>query len=144
MPATDTKREYTAEQTTAYEAYLSAVAEHNIVCARPAATTREKMNAAFAADHAFKRFSEIAGLDFGRGTRSPADIQKIESLNAEIGEMTEAVRSAWSMLVAVDAMDVIQRLPKETRHHDEFQASFTLLSDAGVILRAILRKADGE
>lgn len=143
MPATDTKREYTAAETTAYEAYLSAVAEHNIVCARPAATTREKMDAATAQMSAFSRFCEIAGFP-NPATRSPVDIAKIESLTAEIGGMTESVRSAWSMLVAVDAMDVIQRIPKETRHHDEFQASFTLLSDATVILRAILQMADGE
>lgn len=142
MPATDTKREYTAEQTTAYEAYLSAVAEHNIICARPAATTREKMDAAVAQLNAFSRFCDIAGFP-NTGTRSPVDIAKIESLTAEIGGMTESVRSAWSMLVAVDAMDVIQRIPAGTRHDAEFQASFTLLSDAGVILRTILRKADG-
>ncbi|KMS58692.1 hypothetical protein [Sphingobium cupriresistens] len=144
MPTADTAaRDYTAAETTAYEAYLSAVAEHNIVCARPAATTRDKMDAATAQMNAFSRFCEIAGFP-NPSTRSPADIAKIESLNAEIGEINEAVRSAWSMLVAVDAMDVIQRIPAETRHHDEFQASFTLLSDAGVILRGILRKADGE
>lgn len=145
MPTADTTvRDYTAAEVTAYEAYLSAVAEHNIICARAGASTREKMDAAFAADRAWKRFAELGGFDSGKGTRSPEDIRTIDRLKAELGDMTEAVRSAWSMLVAVDAMDIIQRIPTGTRHTDEFQASFILLSDAGVILRAVLRKADGE
>lgn len=145
MPTADTTaRDYTAAEVTAYEAYLSAVAEHNIICARAGATTRDKMDAAFAADRAWKRFAELGGFDSGKGTRSPEDIRTIDRLKAELGDMTEAVRSAWAMLVAVDGIDVIQRLPDDKRLADPFNASFTLLGDATVILRSVLRKADGE
>lgn len=143
MPTIDTKREYTAEEITAYEAYISAVAEHNIVCARSSATTRDKMDAAFAIDRAWKRFCEAANLEMGRDMRSRGDILTIDRLKAEAAEQTEAIRSAWSMLFAVDAMDAIQHLPTGDGMADAVNVSCSLLAQAQDTLRTALHKADG-
>lgn len=143
MPTAETtKRDYTAAETTAYEAYLSAVAEHNIVCARPAATTREKMDAADAQLRAFSRFCEIAGYPIG-GARSPADLRKIQELTHKLGSLTECARSAWAMLRAVDAMGVIERIPEGVDRQDH-DACVCLVQDAQVVLREAVSMADDE
>lgn len=138
MPATDTKREYTADQTTAYEAYLSAVAEHNIICARPAATTREKMDAATAQMNAFRRFCEVAGFS-DCIARSPADVGRIEELRKEINALAESARSAWSMIRAADGMGVIEH-HAEGVSRDDHDACVCLIQDAEVVLRLALAK----
>lgn len=140
MTSTDTKRDYTAEETTAYEAYLSAVAEHNITCARSGATTREKMDAAFSADAAWKRFCEVAGLVPG-STRSPEDIRTIESLTSELAGQNEAIRSAYAMLIGIQHIGVFAW--RGTADPIEHGACCTLLDDAGTVLRLALDKADG-
>ncbi len=141
MTSTDAKRNYTAEETTAYEAYLSAVAEHNITCARSGATTREKMDAAFSADAAWKRFCEVAGLVPG-STRSPEDIRMIERLQKEIGDMVETTRSAWSMIRAADGMNVIEFRASNV-DQDDHNACVCLIRDAELILCKLIAKADG-
>lgn len=140
MTSTDTKRDYTAEETTAYEAYLSAVAEHNIVCARSGATTREKMDAAFSANAAWKRFCEVAGLVSG-STRSPEDIRTIESLTKELAGQNEAIRSACAMLIGIHHIGVFAL--RGTADPIEHGACCTLLDDALTVLRIALDKADG-
>tara|TARA_R110000787_G_scaffold208846_8_gene318935 strand:+ start:22225 stop:22656 length:432 start_codon:yes stop_codon:yes gene_type:complete len=135
------RRDYTADETTAYEAYLSAVAEHSIVCARPAATTREKMDAALAADRAYKRFCTLAGMETD-GVRQLQDVRRIEGLEGEMRQITESVRSAWSMLRAVDAIGVFERL-SDGIDRDDHAACCCLLSDAMVVLRQALAAADG-
>lgn len=139
---TEVRREYTAEETTSYEAYISAVAEHNIVCARPGATTRDKMDAAFAIDRAWKRFCEAANLEMGRDVRSAFDARAIERLKVDAAEQIEAIRTAWSMLFAVDAMNAIQHLPLDDGMADAVNVSCLLLLQAQHTLRAALRKAD--
>ena len=141
MTSTDTKRDYTAEETTAYEAYLSALAEHNIACARTGATTREKMDAAFAADRALKRFCEVAGHE-PYSTRSPEDIRTIERLNREKSELAEDARSAWAMIRAAYNLDVIDTLPNGVDPSDH-SAFVRLLHDAERLLDRALDKADG-
>jgi hypothetical protein len=133
-------RDYTAEEVTAYEAYLAAVAEHNIVCARRGATTREKMDAAYAQMKAFSRFGEIAGYPIAE-TRSPEDIRTIEQLKLQVGKLTEAARSAMSMLAGVDALDVFTTIAAGVDLAD-FNAASVLLADASVILRAAVKEAD--
>ena len=142
MTSTDTKADYTAEETTAYEAYLSAVAEHNIVCARSGATTREKMDAAFSADAAWKRFCQIAGIVPG-STRSPEDIRTIERLTAAMQNLADGARSAWAMIRAAYYMDVIDTLPEgcDPADHSVF---VRLLRDAVLLLDSSLAKADAE
>lgn len=140
MTSTDTKRDYTAEETTAYEAYLSALAEHNIVCARSGATTREKMDAAFSADAAWKRFCQIAGIVPG-STRSPEDIRTIESLTSELAAQNEAIRSAYAMLIGIQHIGVFAF--RGTADPIEHGACCTLLDDAGYVLRLALDKAGG-
>ena len=143
MPTIDTsQRDYTAEQATAYEAYLAAMAEHNIVCARPAATTREKMDAAFAASRAFDRFCELAGLSIGRANPL-ADKRRIEHLERELGLLTESARSAAAMLAGVDALDAFTTIAEGVLRID-FCAASTLLNEAGTVLRAAVKRADGE
>jgi hypothetical protein len=141
MTSTDTKRDYTAEETTAYEAYLSAVAEHNITCARSGATTREKMDAAFSADAAWKRFCEVAGLHIGRGPRSPEDIRTIKCLTSELAAQNEAIRSAYAMLIGIHHIGIFAF--RGTADPVEHGACCTLLDDAGTVLRLALDKADG-
>ena len=136
------RRDYTAEEEPAYEAYLLPVAEHNIVCARRGATTRDKMDAAAAQMRAFSRFCEIAGYPIA-GTRSPEDIRTIEHLKSQVGELTEAARSAMSMLAGVDAIDVFTTIP-EGADWGDFNAATVLLTDAGAVLRAAVKKADAE
>ncbi|QNG44677.1 hypothetical protein [Sphingobium yanoikuyae] len=140
MTSTDTKADYTAEETTAYEAYLSALAEHNIVCARSGATTREKMDAAFSVDAAWKRFCEVAGLVPG-STRSPEDIRTIENLMKELAGQNEAIRSACAMLIGIHHIGVFAF--RGTADPIEHGACCTLLDDAGTVLRIALAKADG-
>ncbi|MBZ9649408.1 hypothetical protein K9B33_17880 [Sphingobium sp. 3R8] len=143
MPTADTTaRDYTAAEVTAYEAYLSAIAEHNIICARPGATTREKMDAALAADRALKRFSEAAGMDFGRGTRSPADIATVTTLASELASANEVIRSAYSMLLGILNIGSLDYCKPGDR--DNHSACITLLEDAAKLLRAGVAKADGE
>lgn len=140
MTSINIKRDYTAEETTAYEAYLSALAEHNITCARSGATTREKMDAAFSADAAWKRFCEVAGLVPG-STRSPEDIRTIERLTREVRARNEAIRSAYSMLIGIHHIGVFAfRGDADPVDHN---ACCTLLDDAGIVLRIALDKADG-
>ncbi|WP_010339920.1 hypothetical protein [Sphingobium yanoikuyae] len=141
MTSTDIKADYTAEETTAYDAYLSAVAEHNITCARSGATTREKMDAAFSADAAWKRFCEVAGLVPG-STRSPEDIRTIERLQKEISDMVETTRSAWSMIRAADGMHVIEFRASNV-DQDDHNACVCLIRDAELILCKLITKADG-
>lgn len=141
MPTTDTvSRDYTAEQTQAYERYISAVADHNIVCARFGATTREKMDAAFAIDAAFREFSIVAGMEYGRGTRSPSDIERIKVLKDELDKLTEASRSAYSMIYAADAMGIIEQRPEDADDW-EHDVCCCLISDAQVVLKAALERA---
>jgi len=143
MPTTDTaSSHYTAEQTSAYEAYLAAMAEHNIVCARRGATTREKMDAAFAASRAFDRFCELAGLSIGR-TNILADRQRLKQIEGEFFRLTEATRSAYSMIHAANGMGVIERRPDgiDAWDHD---ACVCLFQDAQVILRNAIQRADGQ
>ncbi|WP_416463232.1 hypothetical protein [Sphingomonas sp. VDB2] len=143
MPTADTTaRDYTAAEVTAYEAYLSAIAEHNIICARTAATTREKMDAATAQLKAFGRFCEIAGYPDG-SPRSPDDIRTIGELKEKLGRLTECARSAWAMLRAVDAMGVIHRIPEGVDRQDH-GACVCLVQDAQVVLREAVSMADGE
>lgn len=142
MTTAETETTYTAEQITAYEAYISAMAEHNIVCARPGATTREKMDAAFAASRAFDRFCEIAGLSIGR-VSLPADKRRIEHLERELGLLTESARSAAAMLAGIDALDAFTTISDGVLRAD-FCAASTLLNDAGTVLRAAVKRADGE
>jgi hypothetical protein len=141
MPTTDTKREYTADETQAYERYISAVAQHNIVCARPGATTQEKMDAAFEMDGAFREFCRTAGLEIGRSTRSPADIDKIKQLEAVVTRLTESIRSASAMLHGIFCIDVFCIRPSEAVAADH-NAACTLLDDAHTVLRAALN-SDG-
>lgn len=136
------ERDYTAAETTAYEAYLAAMADHSIVCARPAATTRQKMDAAMVADRAYKRFCVIAGMETD-GARRLEDVRRIESLERELRRITESVRSAWSMLRATDAIGVFERLPAGV-NADDHGACCCLLGDAMVVLRQALAEADGE
>lgn len=141
MPTADTTaRDYTAAEVTAYEAYLSAVAEHNIICARAGASTREKMDAATAQLKAFNRFCEIAGYPIG-GTSSPDDIRAIADLKEKLAKLTESVRSAWAMLRGADLMGVIHIIPAEVDREDH-DVSVCLISDAQILLRAALTKAD--
>ena len=140
MTSINIKRNYTAEETTAYEAYLSAVAEHNIVCARSGATTREKMDAAFSADAAWKRFCEVAGIVPG-STRSPGDIRTIERLNSQKSELVEDARSAWAMIRGAYNMEVIDTLPDGIDPTDH-SAFIRLLRDAERLLDRALDKAD--
>ena len=140
MTSINIKRDYTAEETTAYEAYLSALAEHNIVCARSGATTREKMDAAFSADAAWKRFCEVAGLVPG-STRSPEDIRTIENLMTELAGQNEAIRSACAMLIGIHHIGVFAF--RGTADPIEHGACCTLLDDAVTVLRIALDKADG-
>lgn len=138
----ETKSPYTAEQVTAYEAYLSAVIEHHSTVARHDATTKEKMDAAFAQDRAFRRFCEISGLAIGQQDRL-SDRRKADGLAKELADLTEIVRSAWSMLRAADAMQVIDHRPSGIDRHDH-NACVCLIQDAEVLLRRALAKADGE
>ncbi|QJR01162.1 hypothetical protein HH800_02465 [Sphingobium yanoikuyae] len=141
MTSTDTKADYTAEEIKAYEAYLSALAEHNITCARAGATTKQKMDAAFAADRALKHFFEVAGHT-PHSTRSPEDIRTIERMTKEMGDMVEATRSAWSMIRAADSMRVIEYRASNV-DQDDHNACVCLIQDAEVILRKLIAKADG-
>lgn len=141
MPTTEaTSREYTAEETQAYERYISAVANHNIVCARPGATTREKMDAAFAMDAAFREFGRVAGLEIGRGTRSPSDIEQIKVLKDELGKLIEAARSAYSMIHAADSMGVIEQRPADVDDW-EHDVVCCLVSDAQFALKTGITRA---
>ena len=143
MPTSDTAtRAYTAEQVTAYEGYISAMAEHNIVCARPGATTREKMDAAFAANRAFEHFCDYVGLSIGR-RNSLADKRRIEHLERELGLLAESARSAAAMLAGIDALDAFTTISEGVLRAD-FCAASTLLNDAGTVLRAAVKRADGE
>ncbi|MBT2242655.1 hypothetical protein JQK15_03815 [Sphingobium sp. BHU LFT2] len=135
MTTTDTKRNYTAEETTAYETYLSALAEHNIMCARAGATTKQKMDAAFAVDRALKHFMQVAGHE-PHSTRSPEDVRTIEKLNSEIAEQARVIRSAYSMLVGIHHIG-------EFAYHtdidvDGHAACNSLLDDATDALRRAL------
>lgn len=129
--------DYTAEQTTAYEAYLAAVAEHNIICARPAATTREKMDAATAAMAAHERFGRLCGYEIGM----PGDTIRLRDLTALVRDVAELVRSAYSMVFAANGMGVIERRP-DGIGEDEHDACVCLFQDAQVILRSALAKAE--
>lgn len=135
MTTTDAKRDYTAEETTAYEAYLSAIAEHNIVCARPGATTKQKMDAAVSVDRALKHFLQVAGHE-PHSTRSPEDIRTIEKLNSEVTEQARVIRSAYSMLVGIHHIG-------EFAYHSDIDvdghaACNSLLDDATDALRRAL------
>ncbi|MFY9350513.1 MAG: hypothetical protein WBL20_19230 [Sphingobium sp.] len=136
MP-TEQKVDYTAEQTTAYEAYLSAVAEHNIICARPTATTREKMDAATAAAAAHARFVKLCGIDISQ----PGDAIRLRDLKALMHDVAEMVRSAYSMVFAANGMGVIERRP-EGIGEDEHDACVCLFMDAQLVLRSALAKAE--
>lgn len=148
MPTADaTKRDYTAAETQAYERYISAVADHNIVCARSGATTREKMDAAFVMDARFREFCETAGLAIGQ-PRNPADAARIASLEGEVEKITnaarkvaEAIRSGVSMLHGIESISVFQYLPADESLHDDHNACCTLLDDATTVLRVALREA---
>ncbi|WP_278985031.1 hypothetical protein [Sphingobium yanoikuyae] len=140
MTSTDTKADYTAEEIKAYEAYLSALAEHNITCARAGATTKQKMDAAFAVDRALKHFMQVAGL-VPDSTRSPEDIRTIESLTKELAGQNEAIRSAYAMLIGIQHIGVFAW--QGTADPIEHGACCTLLDDAGTVLRLALDKADG-
>ncbi|WP_312313129.1 hypothetical protein [Sphingobium yanoikuyae] len=140
MTSTDTKRDYTAEETTAYEAYQSAVAEHNIVCARAGASTQEKMDAAFSVYAAWKRFCGVAGLVPG-STRSPEDIRTIEKLIADMTEQRHAIRSAYSMMVGIHHIG-------EFGYYEGIDvaghaACNSLLDDATGVLRRALEQGGG-
>lgn len=141
MPTTETeaRRDYTAEETTAYEAYLSAVAEHNIVCARPGATTRDKMDAAFAAGQAFDRFCHVADLPLA--SRSLSDVRRIEVFQDALAKLIESSRSAWSMIRAADMMGVIERHAEGVDHNDH-DACVCLIQDAEAVLRRAIEQAD--
>lgn len=141
MTSTDTKADYTAEEIKAYEAYLSALAEHNITCARAGATTKQKMDAAFAADRALKRFCEVAGHTL-HSTRSPEDIRTIDRLNSQKNDLVEDVRSAWAMIRGAYNMEVIDTLPDGVDPTDH-SAFIRLLRDAERLLDRALDKADG-
>ncbi|MEO7467535.1 MAG: hypothetical protein ABIV36_11010 [Sphingobium limneticum] len=141
MTSTDTKANYTAEEINAYEAYLRALADHNITCARAGATTKQKMDAAFAADRALKHFCEVAGHE-PHSTRSPEDIRTIERLNGEKSELAEDARSAWAMIRGAYNMDVIDTLPDGVDPTDH-SAFVRLLRDAERLLDRALGKADG-
>lgn len=141
MTSTDTKANFTAEEIKAYEAYLSALAEHNITCARAGATIKQKMDAAFAADRALKHFCEVAGHE-PHSTRSPEDIRTIERLQKEIGDMVETTRSAWSMIRAADGMRVIE-YRADSVDRDDHNACVCLIRDAELILCKLVTKADG-
>lgn len=140
MTSTDTKANYTAEEIKAYEAYLSALAEHNITCARAGATTKQKMDAAFAADRALKHFCEVAGHE-PHSTRSPEDIRTIGRLTSELAAQNEAIRSAYAMLIGIHHIGVFAF--RGTADPVEHGACCTLLDDAGTVLRLALAKADG-
>ena len=141
MPTTEAaSREYSAEQTHAYERYISAVADHNIVCARPGATTKEKMDAAFAMDAAFREFGRVAGLEIGRGARSPSDIERIKVLKDELGKLSEAARSAYSMIYAANGMGIIEQRPEDVDDW-EHDVCCCLNSDAQVVLKTALIRA---
>lgn len=137
MSTTEAKADYTAEQTTAYEAYLAAVAEHNIICARPAATTREKMDAATAAMKAHDRFARLCGYDVGK----PSDALRVRDLTTLILDVADLIRSAHAMVLAANGMGVIERRPDgiDELEHD---ACVCLFMDAQVILKAAMMKAD--
>lgn len=137
MSSTETKADYTAEQTTVYEAYLAAVAEHNIICARPNATTREKMDAATAAMAAHDRFAALCGYDRSK----PSDAIKVRELTTLIRDVSDMMRSAYSMVFAANGMGIIERRP-EGIGADEHDACVCLFGDAQVLLRAALAKAD--
>ncbi|MGJ8478014.1 hypothetical protein [Sphingobium yanoikuyae] len=140
MTSTDTEADYTAEEIKAYEAYLSALAEHNITCARAGATTKQKMDAAFAADRALKHFCEVAGHT-PHSTRSPEDIRTIERLNSQKNDLVEDVRSAWAMIRGAYNMEVIDTLPDGVDPADH-SAFIRLLRDAERLLDRALDKAD--
>ena len=140
MTSTDTEADYTAEEIKAYEAYLSALAEHNITCARAGATTKQKMDAAFAADRALKHFCEVAGHT-QHSTRSPEDIRTIERLNSQKNDLVEDVRSAWAMIRGAYNMEVIDTLPDGVDPADH-SAFIRLLRDAERLLDRALDKAD--
>lgn len=141
MSTETAQREYTATETQAYERYISAVVEHNIVCARSGATTKEKMDAAFAMDARFREFAQVAGLAIG-GHSKLSDIEQIKTLKADLGTLTESVRSASAMLHGIIAMDVFSVRPADAVEADH-NACCTLLDDAQIILRVALDKADG-
>jgi len=143
MPTTEAaQREYTDAETQAYERYISAVAEHNIVCARSGATTKEKMDAAFATNAAFRDFCRIAGMEMGN-VRSLADLDRIEAQEVQIGQLTEAIRSAYSMLFAIKSINVFEFLPANPDIKRDHGVCCTLLDDAQAILSVALDKADG-
>lgn len=143
MPTADaTKREYTTAETEAYERYISAATNHNIVCARAGATTKEKMDAAFAADAAFREFSIVAGMEYGRGIHAPADLEKIKALEGQLDKQTEDIRSARAMICAAAKFGFIEQCPEgvDVFEHD---ACACLIRDAALLLRVALGEAYG-
>lgn len=142
MPTADaTKREYTTAETQAYERYISAVANHNIVCAREGATTKEKIDAAFAADAAYREFCRIAGLVIGHAARPSSDDDRVREVEAGLKQITEGLRSASSMLHGIFAIDVFCLRPSDA-HEADHNAACTLLDDTHTLVRALLDKAD--
>ena len=141
MPTADvTAHQYTTEQAAAYDAYLSALAQHNITCARVDATPKQKMDAAFAAGRALKHFYEAVGHEL-HSTRSPEDIRTIERLNSEKSDLANDARSAWAMIRGAYNMEVIDTLPDDVDPADH-SAFIRLLRDAERLLDHALHKAD--
>ncbi len=134
--------EYTEDQVQAYERYISAIAEHNIVCARRAATTRDKMDAAFVIERRYQAFCEAAGFQHGT-VRSPKDVQRIAELDRLVTDMTEVIRSAHAMLYGADNLDVLAHVVNDGRDQDRAVVD-VLMQDAMVVLRACLDKAEAE
>ncbi|KKW92273.1 hypothetical protein [Sphingobium chungbukense] len=137
----ETKRAYSADETQAYERYISAVANHNIVCARAGATTREKMDAAFAADAAYREFCRTAGLVIGQATRPSTGNDVVKRLEREMCTLTETVRTAYSMIHAANGMGVIENRPADIDQWDH-DVCVCLFTDAQTVLRRALERAD--
>jgi len=143
MPTTEAaQRDYTTAETQAYERYISAVEDHEIIKGRADATIREKMDFALAIDDAFRDFCRIAGMEMGN-VRSLADLDLIKAQKAEIGELTEAVRSAYSMLFGIQSIGAFQYRPADADMTQAHMACCTLLDDATTVMAAAMKKADG-
>lgn len=140
MNTTEQQADPTAQETTAYKAYLSAVADHNIICARRGATDRQKMDAANAMLKAFDQYRQAAGYE---SSRNLADVRRIEALTKQINDIGEMVRSAYSMVLGANSLGVIERRPEgiDPFEHD---ACVCLIVDAQQVLKAALVKVDGE
>jgi len=120
-----------------HEAYLDALATHNIACADPSKTSEERAQLALMAVHLWRDFAEACGVPMP--SARPHDERYRPQL---FDKLADAAATAHAALYAIEAGGLLDALPTDERDANHHNAACRLISLAESRLRMAITEAE--